>query len=200
LRNRTLLLFVVAMFTTVGQVSASMIVSYGNIPQSDENVLFNQPGLISSGMTVLGTTNTTSTLVDFIGQETLITPANGQARIEAAHGSFNDLLIRLHAGGTFQSIIFNIDAQWNGRARFTLNDSQIYQWYELDRAGENFFTIRTTGADRLGSVRIQTTTGMDEVRQIRIGGASAAVPEPSSFVLMGAGLIAMSFLVRRVRK
>ena len=47
--------------------------------QPEENLLFNDPGLVLNGLTVQGLTNQTSTLLDITGQELLVADG-GQAR------------------------------------------------------------------------------------------------------------------------
>src|SRR5438270_13363850 len=77
----------------------------GNVP-GDQVILFNAPGLAGAGATVQGVTNQTSTLFDFFGAaESLLTPAQGQARIEAADGGLPALTIEPHpAGSTFAAL------------------------------------------------------------------------------------------------
>ncbi len=197
LRKHTLFLLTLALIT-MGTASAATIITPGNIPPLGELVQFNDPEAILSGMTVTGATNQSLTLVDFVGQEMLVAPANGQSWVDSEDGQFQDLLIRLHNGGSFGWLILNIDAAQNGLVRFILNGSEIFDNYELSKNGQNFFTIRP-GPEGLSSVQIQTTVEMERVRQVRIGPAVAAVPEPSSFLLMGAGLTAVSFLIRKRR-
>ena len=75
---------------------ALFMVNYGNIPQTDENVLFNESGLWDNQNTVQGITNQTDLIIDFMGLETMVTPSGGQARIEANDGDFSQLSIQMN--------------------------------------------------------------------------------------------------------
>ena|SRR5947207_13765393 len=93
-----------------GAMNASIIFTLGNNPQpGEENVLFNAPGLISGpALTVTGTTQTSNFLVNFTSNENLVTPSQGQARVEAQDGAFRTLGINLGTG-SFTDIIFNLN-------------------------------------------------------------------------------------------
>ena len=87
--------------------------------QPAENLEFNCPGLANNAFTVQGCTNVTETIVDISSDETLITTAQGQARIEAADGAYDLAFIRLNDSamgfGEFEANI-NIIANASGTA------------------------------------------------------------------------------------
>ena len=179
----------------VTNVGASLIVP-GNNPQTDENVQFNEPGLIDNGPVVQGITNNTGLIVTFTGDgETLTTPAAGQARIQAADGSFDFLRVEI-IGGIFKSLILNLDALANGNVEFTTDEvgsgPAVSPLFALSGSGNNYFTITSVVGLEYISLRTDvgvTSIGLDNISQFRIGGA-AAVPEPGSLIMWS--LITMS--------
>ncbi|HEY0008334.1 MAG TPA: PEP-CTERM sorting domain-containing protein [Tepidisphaeraceae bacterium] len=187
-----------------GTATAAIIIETGNNPQPGENVHL-KSRMSDNARTVQGLTNKTNAVVRFSGAgENLTTPSKGQARIEAQDGStFNALTIAPdRAGFSFTSLILNLDAAGDGRVVFTINPlvgAPTVQTLALDRNGQNFFTILAQGGQRMSSVELDTTVGLDDVRQVRIGGLSLggvpAVPEPASLGLMALGSLAL--LARR---
>jgi hypothetical protein len=185
---------------------ADIIIAAGNNPQPDENVLLNT-GL--TGNPIFGTTNQTGFSVRFSSNENLTAPANGQARIEAADGTLTALTIDI-PGATFTSLILNIDAATAGSVNFVVtedNGQQTAGTFALGASGENFFTITAINGQRISSVAFTTDvamviTNVDDVAQIRIGGAERevnAVPEPMTMLLFGTGLAGVAARVRRRR-
>jgi hypothetical protein len=180
---------------SVNNVGAS-IITPGNHPQVDENVLFNEPGLIGTGPVVQGITNNTDLVVTFTGDgEILTTPAAGQARIQAADGSFDFLRVEI-IGGIFKSLILNLDALANGNVEFTTDEvgsgPVVSPLFSLSGSGNNFFTITSVVGLEYISLRTDvgvTSIGLEDISQFRIGGA-AAVPEPGSLIMWS--LITMS--------
>jgi hypothetical protein len=66
--------------------------------------------------------------------------------------------------------------------------------------GENFFGIQATGGDVITSIAFNTNgIGVADLRQVRIGGVAAAVPEPGTWALMLLGFGAVGVSMRRRR-
>ena len=192
---------------SIGSARADIIIAVGNNPQPDENVLLNT-GL--TGNPIFGTTNQTGLSVRFSSSEALIAPANGQARIEAADGTLTSLTIDI-PGATFASLIVNIDAATAGSVNFVVtedNGQQTAGTFALGASGENFFTITAINGQRISSVAFTTTvamvvTNVDDVAQIRIGGAQQVqqpIPEPTTMLLLGTGLFGVAAKVRKRRQ
>ncbi len=157
---------------------ADIILTPGNVPQTDENVLLNN-GL--TGNPIFGLTNNTQLSVRFRGTETLTAPSNGQARVEAADGTLTNLSIDLASTvggpstGTFTSLILNLDAATTGFVTFVVTEDNgtvnTFNNVALGIAGQNFFTITAISGQRIANVTFTTTVPvtLSDVAQVRIG-------------------------------
>lgn len=189
-----------------GTASATIMLTVGNTPQQpgQENILFNGDGTISGpALVVSGRTNQSDTLVAFESDENLVTPASGQARVDAEDDAFDDLSVYLLEGGTFSSLIFNLDATDDGTAVITVSQlvgaDAVFN-VDLDGAGQNFFTLVAEDGQLMTRVDIETDVEIElaEARQFRIDiGEPNGVPEPSALWLAGLGLLGLARLGRR---
>jgi hypothetical protein len=206
--------FSVAMFAVIAFISATtaradnVTISYGNNPQPDEENILLTGG--DTGNPIFGVTNQTHVQVRFGSNELLLSPPQGQARIEGIDGMLNYLHVSV-PNGSFTDLIVNIDAMETGHVRFliTLTDSTTFeQTLNVGASGSNFFTILATGGAPILSVEIFSDEGLaiqniDDVHQVRISGVTGGdvVPEPASMFLLGSGLIGLAAgLRKRLRK
>src|SRR5689334_3627039 len=190
-------------FSVTSAKADSVTFTIGNNPQQDEeNILLNS-GL--SGTTVFGLTNQTQLQVAFSSTtDTLVEPSSGQARVEALDGLVNNISISV-PNGTFHDIILN-PFFGSGTADVTVvtaNNETFTFSYALSN-GENFLTIVADPGTSIFSVTISAPGGFTDLRQPRISGAAlneeTAVPEPTSMLLFGSGLLGIATACRKFRR
>jgi hypothetical protein len=209
----------VAVFTTATLCPAATI-TLGNNPQPNEcNVMLNTG---ATGTTVTGTLQAgsgcqpspTVMFASTTGQ-TLIEPAMGQARIETPTGvALNSLTISLAGGQTYQDLIFNLAVIGNATQGGTANISVLSPTsaslgtssFALGN-GNNFVTIVAASGEQIASTAISVSggAGFASFQQPRIsgpfttsGGGGGQVPEPTTYALLGVGLLFLAG-VRRLR-
>jgi hypothetical protein len=180
--------------------SASIIVHTGNFGGSGDvdNVVSNpcNDAFAGPGTTITGCLNVDHDfLVSFTGNEPLLYDAGGQSMIVASDGLFDFITISVPSGWTFSKLQLNIMAAADGEVTFTA-DPDGNATHALSGNGQNRFTIL---GERLTSVTFQTTVGVEDLRQVRIGGLEpVAVPAPATLALLGAGLLGLA-VARRLR-
>jgi len=184
----------------------AVIFSLGNTPQVDEPVLFHDScsGCVDGpGSLVIGHTQTSNLLTDLTtsGQITAVDPGHNSVSTPLDVG-FLDMSISI-PGYSFTSIILNLtelSTVPNGTVTFTAHvlggADVVSSALFVDHMGGNYYTITTTGGTKITQLDLQTSELQHDISQIRIGGAEA-IPEPSTFWLMGIASAAGVLFVRR---
>ena len=183
--------------TTDARADIIIDTTQGSI-QPDENLLFNEPGLLDSGTTVQGITNNTGHIFDISSDIDLLTPSGGQAKVVAADSNdvFDLFFLRPHDStllfGEFEASISIVDAQAGGTATVTAcnqngsfgatapftpsgptQDGGPCEALTFDlTTGNNFFVISVADVQALRGVHLTTSTGILDVSQIRVGNFS----------------------------
>ncbi len=187
---------------------ADIIFTLGNDPQSDEqNILFNE-GFGNGTNTVVGLTNQTDTEVSFHSTTNILTtPSQGQAEVDSAD-PIKNLSIFLTNGGSFKDFILNPECPPGsggcGSATIAVVDNGNITTtftYTLGN-GQNFLAITAVNGQSIQSVTIDsiTGTGFDDLNQPRISGVGALVPEPTTVLFLGCGLIGLWGARRKLNK
>jgi hypothetical protein len=200
MKKLQVLVLLIAGLVLIPPVYGGMLIEAGNNPQPDENILFNSPGLISTGNPVEGITNQSGLIVLFEGLEDLTTPSGGQARVEAVDGAFTTYTFSVQ-NGTFLSYIFNLSTLNNasGSATITAVDhlgASLVGTFSIS-GGQNFFTVYAVDDQQLMSVNVVSTVPLENVGQNRVGGAVGEIPEPGTYALVAAGIGALVYIRRR---
>ena len=187
--------------------SAAVTICFGSgqqcAPQTQEQVL------------LTGGSNLTTVISNFNGSpaqtgiftsssDTLNADASGQAVITANQGLLNQLSYATINGITFTVATFNVNGA-NGTTGFIYGvdagGDAFSRAFTLG-PGSNFMGIVADGGDVLTGFSLQSEGGMEDVRQVRLGGigrVTAPVPEPGTWAMMLLGFGAIGVATRRRR-
>ena len=190
-----------------GTAKADIVVVTGVNNQGTDNVLLNPATNVT---TVTGTVGPSNLLVNFTstsGSGLLNADPSGQATVSGGTG--NDPLTQLTFGlannDTFTRAVFNINAATNGSVVIHVEGINITGGFfeddfVVDANGQNFFTVTAINGQAITSISLTAINGatFQDVRQVRLGGGDVGeIPEPTSMLLLGSGLIGTAAGLRR---
>jgi hypothetical protein len=199
---------------------ASSVLVFSSLPASATIVIYSSPGAVQpaenvafhnnvpSGNSATGHTNQTSTQVNFTGIEPLVTPSQGQARIEAGDGGLSQLSFELNSGLGFREVEFNIFGTGGTATQTVLNFTDQFGTVFSDTFaisnGENFFSALAIDNQFITRVQFLLNGNVQDARQFRIGGIgivpdpdTSTVPEPESWAMLIVGFGLVGATMRR---
>ncbi|HEV2569709.1 PEPxxWA-CTERM sorting domain-containing protein [Sphingomonas sp.] len=175
-----------------------------------KNILFNAG--TQNATTVVGLTNSTPQFsVDITSGGAILRASGGQASVSGAlngatknpNDTINLTQFQLELtqdGLTFQDVEFRLFGGDATEADFTLIDDAgtVFTFNDQAITGDGRFGFQAINGQTIARVSFTVNgTGIQEVRQIRVGPAIAAIPEPATWAMMLGGFGLLGAAMRR---
>jgi hypothetical protein len=195
-----------AIFAIVGLAAstakADIVVITGVNNQGTDNVLLNPA---TDATTVTGTVGPDNLLVNFTSSSgSLSANPSGQATVSGGSDNdpFTQLTFGLASNDPFTRAVFNINAATSGSVVIHVEGINIgggffEDDFTVDANGQNFFTVTAINGQFITSISLEAINGatFEDVRQVRLG--TGEIPEPTSMLLLGTGLLGIAAGVRK---
>ena len=190
---------------SVTSAQAAAIWGTGNAGM-DENVLFGHStcaGCVDGPATmIVGHGQNSDILVDFTSLASLVTSGANTITYDPANSTPGFTLLSINVPGyLITGIMFQlteISAVTDGSVTLTANLSggapAVTGTFTLPHQGGGLNQFNFTGGTAV-SIDIASTLALHDISQVSI--SLEAVPEPTTFGMVGAGLVALAFLRRR---
>ena len=172
-------------------------------------------GVAGTTVTASDNDNTTSINYEFSSSISLVGGGSGQAGVVAANGGIiGDATFKI-LNGTSNLITFNLVPLTGPTSPLkatsvivtslnTITNISVDRTINLSLNGQNFFGIQATGDDVLTGLSFDFKpegSGVAALEQFRLNVTqAAAVPEPSTWMLMLLGMAGVGFTMRRKEK
>lgn len=194
---------------SLGVSSADILFQEGNVGSLDDSLVFFDNKVESSDFIGELKDKNDMNLADvrFTSTNVVAQEGSGQAKIQPVGDAlfFTDLDFSLLDNMSFTSVVFSVKGETGEKFTVNLDGNNLMPGEETQTgtfsSGNQFFTIIASNGQTINKVSLSGE--FQQVAQIRIGGqqdmppGGEPIPEPATYLLIGAGLSAVAMLRHR---